>query len=94
MLLSNAPLYYPSAREWMWEYCMYLGPFTDSKDINFDLGVFIQKWDNSSVKYSSAIVYGDTPGDYISGEFRIFGGEGAREEVVETIRRCKELNLF
>lgn len=28
-------LFYPSAVEWMWSYCTYLGPFTDSKGCNY-----------------------------------------------------------
>ena len=38
MLPKTVKLYYPSARDWMWNYCIYLGPYTDSKGANYDLG--------------------------------------------------------
>lgn len=50
-------------------YCLYLGSIT-LNDTNFDLGVYEQK--DGSV--SHAIVYGEDPSEYISGEF-IFRGE-------------------
>jgi hypothetical protein len=56
-------LHYPSAKEWMWSYCTYLGPYRH-KEHNYDLGVYIHA-DKSII--SLAIVYGDEPGDYISG---------------------------
>jgi len=90
-LLYNAPLYYPSAKEWMWDYCIYLGPFTDSEGTKYDLGVHITKYFKYK-RYSAAIVYGNTPGDYLSGG--LSETELTRECYVETVRRCKELNLF
>ena len=92
-LLYNAPLFYPSAREWMWDYCIYLGPYTDSKGTNFDLGIHIDIWENGTKHYSAAIVDGDNPGDYFSGEL----DERCilrRECYVETVRRAKELGLI
>jgi hypothetical protein len=89
MLLKNAPLYYPSAREWMWNYCIYLGPFTDSKGENYDLGIHIDY--SESLKkyfYSEATVYGNTPGEYMSGDF--FG----HEVTDEVVRRANALNLI
>jgi hypothetical protein len=62
-LLTNAPLFYPSAKEWMWDYCIYLGPFTDSKGNNYDLGIYL----GLDSYPSAAIVYGNEPGNYLSG---------------------------
>lgn len=90
-ILYSAPLYYPSAREWMWNYCMYLGPYTDSKGNNFDLGVYFR--DDGRVS-SFAIVHGNNPGDYFSGDFRDFNrGSYKRECYIEAARRVEELNL-
>jgi hypothetical protein len=83
-LLVNAPLYYPSGREWMWNYCIYLGPFTDSEGHNYDLGIYLGD------EASAAIVYGDTPGDYLSG-----GNINRDMECYEEMwRRAKQLNLI
>lgn len=67
-VLQGAPLFYPSAREWMWQYCIYLGPFTDSRKNNYDLGIYIED-PSSTDRYSNASVYGDSPGSYLSGDF-------------------------
>jgi hypothetical protein len=88
-LLVNAPLYYPSAREWMWNYCIYLGPFTDSKGANYDLGCLLNN-DNS---ISNATVYGNNLGDYNSGCIHptmYFSNEVSNE----VLRRVKQLNLL
>ena len=87
-LLTNAPLYYPSGKEWMWDYCIYLGPYTDSKGDNYDLGIYLE--DGNA---SAAIVYGDEPGDYFSGELypKMYFD---KEFYIETLRRAKELNLI
>jgi hypothetical protein len=87
-LLYNAPLYYPSAREWMWNYCIYLGPFTDRKGHNYDLGIHIDY--GSVFEYSNATVYGNERGDYQSGDlFR-----NPTETATEVVRRAKELKLI
>lgn len=89
-LLNNAPLYYPSAKEWMWSYCIYLGPFTDSKGHNYDLGIYIDF--DSVFEYSDATVYGDEPGEYMSGPLNsIYITSESKKEVV---RRAIELNLI
>lgn len=88
--LSGAPLYYPGAREWMWNYCIYLGPFTTSKGKNLDLGIYIDDVDGS---ISNATVNGDYPGDYYSGD--IYPRLAFDNEVTqEVIRRAKELKLI
>jgi len=88
--LYEVDLYYPSAREWMWSYCMYLGPYTDSKGNNFDLGVYFQDGKVNSF----AIVHGNEPGDYFSGNFIDFKrGSYKRECYIETANRVKLLGL-
>jgi hypothetical protein len=88
-LLSSAPLYYPSAKEWMWNYCIYLGPFTDDEGDNYDLGLVI--FQDGDI--SNATVYGDTPGNYLSGSLypRV---DFDNEITQEVIRRAKELKLI
>lgn len=87
-LLNSAPLYYPSAREWMWNYCIYLGPYTDSDGDNYDLGIYIDE-----KEYCNASVWGNEPGDYSSGMIypRIDFDNEISQEV---LRRAKELNLI
>jgi hypothetical protein len=90
-LLNAAPLYYPSAKEWMWNYCIYLGPFTDSRGNNYDLGIYINH--NSFLEYSNATVYGDEPGNYLSG--LLYPTLDFNNEVTnEVVRRAKELKLI
>jgi hypothetical protein len=72
--------FYPDANEWMWNYCIFLGKFTDSDGHNYDLGIH---------KNSAAIVYSNQAGDYLSG-----GLDYRRECYKETLRRAKHLNLF
>lgn len=90
-LLHGAPLYYPSAKTWMWNYCIYLGPFTDSRGKNYDLGIYINH--HSVFEYSNASVYGNEPGNYLSGELKEYG-EWINEIHVEVVRRAKLLNLM
>ena len=80
-------LFYPSATTWMWTYCTYLGPFTDSEGKNFDLGVFGD---------SAAIVYGDRAGQYYSGELKDFGLlPNVHSEIYEeTRKRAQYLGLY
>ncbi len=85
-LLFNAPLFYPSAKEWMWSYCIYLGPFTDSEGENYDLGIYLDNYKGKS----AAIVYGDKPGNYLSGD----NINRDMECYQEMWRRAKELNLI
>jgi hypothetical protein len=90
-ILNNAPLYYPSAKEWMWNYCIYLGPFTNSRGNNYDLGIYINH--DSIFEYSNATVYGNEPGQYSSGV--IYPMIDFDNEISqEVLRRAKELNLI
>lgn len=85
-------MYYPKAKEWMWNYCIYLGEYT-SPDENqkYDLGVFI---DRTTKKLSAAIVFGSRPGDYKSGRLDYYIDKNARPEYQETIKRAKEKGLM
>ena len=87
--LANLELYYPSAREWMWDYCIYLGPFTSSTGDKYDLGAF-----SNGKAYSAAIVYGDTPGNYISGGLEMFNPKKDNELYNEVEKRLKALGLL
>lgn len=86
-LLSNVELYYPSAREWMWDYCVYLGS-TWYKEKGYDLGVYV----HPDGKLSAAIVCGNEPGDYMSGDLDFIGGING-ELYKETFRRANILGL-
>lgn len=91
-LLNGAPLYYPSAKEWMWTYCIYLGPFTDSKGHNYDLGIYINR--DSVFEISDATVYGNEPGEYMSGPLDRPEYVSMSETKQEVLRRAKQLNLI
>ena len=91
--------FFPSADEWMWDYCTFLGKFTDSKGDNYDLGILLEG--NIKGQWSAAIVYGNTPGNYISGSrFMFINSENEirdnceNESIIEMIRRSKILNLI
>ena len=61
-------LHYNSAKEWMWDYCLFLGKFTDSKGRNYDIGIHFNGENcDLDYKYSDATVYEDNPGSYSSG---------------------------
>ena len=91
-LLSGAKLFYPSAKNWMWNYCIYLGPFTASDGSKYDLGIHL-----GALWPSAAIVYGDEPGDYLSGNLKHFGRDtgGISQEYYDEVRkRASELGLY
>ena len=87
--MNPLSLFYPSAIDWMWNYCIHLGPFTDSKGDNYDLGVYIDP--ESKLGTSAAIVYGNTPGNYLSGTVHF---RSQLECYVETWKRASSLNLI
>lgn len=82
----------------MWNYCQYLGPFISSDGKKFDLGIHIEKYNSGRVIVSAATVYGNSPGDYYSGELDRFGMGEIRDSSVEmyeeTRRRAKMLGLY
>ena len=70
--------FYPEADEWMWNYCIFLGKFTDSSGSNWDLGILL---DGDSIiinDWSAAIVYDNNPGAYISGGYHNMENEKKR----------------
>ena len=88
MLLNGVQLFWPEARKWMWDYCIYLGPYIDSEGHEYDLGIFVQ---TSTGEVSHAIVFGNEPGDYMSGDLKSFT---YRECHKENIERAKRLRLY
>jgi len=93
--LKTNKVFYPSADDWMWDYCHFLGswvnPYNGAK---YDLGIFTKK---DLKDTSGAMVYGNIDGNYISGELRMFGKSGIAEyDAVyeETRRRAINLGLF
>jgi hypothetical protein len=85
--------FYPEADNWMWNYCTFLGKFTDSQGTNYDLGINISHWIDGTPDISDATVHSNIPGDYSSGNFRYINVED-REWKLEVYRRAKLLNLI
>lgn len=56
-------LHYPDAKKWMWDYCLFLGKFTDNKGNNYDLGVLL----DTDGQFINATVYDNKAGSYLSG---------------------------
>lgn len=103
-------LHYPAAKDWMWNYCLFLGKFSDSKGTNYDLGVLVSDWQG----ILAANVYSNEPVSYKSGELvgeTSWNGKVMTrleyyqlqidsyqffqyEHYVETIKRCKQLGLL
>lgn len=91
-ILAGVDLFYPQAREWMWDYCVYLGPFVLKDGTKLDLGIHMGR-----IQVSAAIVYGNEPGEYISGGLNEFGQDekwNSYEYYEETRRRARALGLF
>jgi hypothetical protein len=92
-------LHYPSAKKWMWNYCYFLGKFTDSEGRNFDLGIHIYKNFpiNSTDRFLEANVNGNEAGDYYSGDFRIShyisGGYDYPQRKKEALKRAFLLGI-
>ena len=93
-LLTGVELFYPSGREWMWSYCVYLGGFTVGES-NYDLGIWIGK-----AYTCAAIVYGDEPGNYMSGKLELYESDNepimteSYKAYMETIKRARILGLY
>lgn len=59
-------LHYPNHH--IWEYCLFLGKFTDSKGRNYDLGVHYNEGIFAKkCQFSDATVFGNEPYEYSSG---------------------------
>jgi len=93
MKINEKDKFYPDANEWMWNYCTFLGKYTDKSGNNYDLGILI-KADNNLLlnEYSLAIVYDNIPGSYISSY--IPDESNSPEFVKETLKRARNLNLI
>jgi hypothetical protein len=87
-ILKGAPLFYPEAREWMWDYCVYLGPYTNKSGENFDLGVYMGEKDMISL----AVVYGPHDGNYISGMLQCI--DVTSEVYAEVLKRAIAIGLM
>ncbi len=88
-VLKGVKLYYPEARDWMWDYCVYLGPYTSPSGEHLDLGVYLSDFtlDHS---VSLAAVYGNNDGDYISG---MINSTIETPMYVEALKRAYALGL-
>lgn len=92
-IIDFSKKHFPSADEWMWDYCTFLGQFTDSSGDNYDLGIVLGSSDRIIIgEFSLAVVYGNDPGNYISGGN--FKSTDHREFVIETLKRARKLNLI
>ena len=81
MILVNVPLHFPEARNWMWDYCMYLGPYTSASGIDYDLGVCF-----TDIGISLAVVHGNEEGEYISGLLNVEYAEPHMQRIVIEVR--------
>lgn len=93
--------FYPSANEWMWNYCIFLGKFTDKKGRNYDLGIYMTFTFDKELDYkncSGAIVHGNEAGDYASGDMsystdRWNNNPSFFQKYIETFKRAKAKGL-
>jgi hypothetical protein len=92
--VKNTEKHYPQANEWMWNYCFFLGKFTDSEGNHYDLGVYVDSDGPDSCRYVQAIVTDNEPGSYISGDMAPRVNEQYRTEYgQETYRRARILGI-
>ena len=86
--------HYPEANELMWNYCIFLGKFTDRKGKNYDLGIHDEcTIEGKHMYYSAAIVDGPNPGDYFSGGLDRRDADSKDvydEKYTETIKRARK----
>jgi hypothetical protein len=86
-MTSFVKMHFPKAKYWMWNYCVFLGPYYDPiAEKKYDLGLYFGP-DGTSF----AIVYGDDPGDYLSGDIKLHSDSHV---CGETLRRAKECQLI
>lgn len=86
------------------EYAIFLGKFTDSRGVNYDLAIFDSGgWIDSFNKYQpdwcDATAHSSEPGDYTSGpmrekEIERIKKSTTREWKVEAYRRATALNII
>ncbi len=106
--IEQMEFHFPDAKNWMWNYCLPLGKFTDSRGNNYDLGVYIYENDSpiatTNMRISAAIVFSNEAGDYYSGSVVERGNvkynvnqtdvvAQMEEKYVETLKRCKALGI-
>ena len=90
--IDQTDKFYPSADEWMWNYCTFLGKWTDPETgDNWDLGIYLPKRIDTP---SCASVYGDTPGNYNSAEVYREPHDRPYPMVEEVYKRARKLNLI
>lgn len=92
--LDSSKLNYPSAMDWMWDYCIYLGGWEDENGNKYDLGIHIEELDSDYYNFSAAVVAGNEPGRYFSGDLDIDQGRELRPIYIETRKRAIDLNLI
>jgi len=104
--IEQMDFFYPEAKDWMWNYCLPLGKFTDSRGRNYDLGVYINDDDvPTNMRISAAIVSSNEAGDYYSGSVIERGNvkyninetdvvAQYEEKFIETLKRCKALGII
>lgn len=88
-LPSLNDLRYPESREWMFDYCTYLGSFymKDEKKV-LDFGIFVETdyMDKTKPRIIEATVYGNDAGSYYSGDVDLFTNYTQRQlKLVELI---------
>jgi hypothetical protein len=93
--MTAADKFYPIANQWMWDYCFFLGKFTDSKGKNHDLGIYINTEEEEDIdKYSLAVVHSNEAGDYNSGRLAPHNNPEFNTEFgIETYRRARILGI-
>jgi hypothetical protein len=86
-MLDDSLFYYPDGRLSTWTYCLPLGKYTHPvTKKKYDLGVYVA---GDNVEVSAAIVYGNEPGEYLSGDLYTFssGNSDEHSPYLETLRR-------
>ena len=68
VIINTNDLFFPEAKEWMWNYCTPLGKYISNTGELYDLGVYINPINK---EVSAAIVYGNDPGSYLSGDLNL-----------------------
>ena len=91
-IIDKTKKHFPSADTWMWDYCTFLGQYTNKNGDNFDLGILLETKENHINEFSFAIVYGNRPGSYISGQYQ--SNRENADFILETVKRARVLKLI
>ncbi len=81
--------FYPEADSWMWNYCHYLGSI-QLESGSYDVGIHKSR---EVDRYSFAIVYGNEPGDYMSGIIYDFKGN-LTQSVIYQLKNNSAYGLY